>query len=132
MFLTFCLEEDYTGDIPSRAGTLTCDFTHTASVGDASDYVIGITVRLNSGIETIGEREFIFSAIPNLDVEQQAYSPGSEHAHFDHTFLSGSDFAYQVEIEVSGTLLGGDPVYLPNSGGEITFSLQVDDLRIEF
>jgi hypothetical protein len=132
MALTFFLEEDTTNLMPNRGGTLVCDFSHTAAIGDSFNYVITIAVRLNGEVATIEEREFNFAQLPPFLGSDEPigtpYSAGNKQVRFAHMFEAGR--TYQAEIEVSGTLLGdvGDPT----CGGQITFGLDVDDLRIEF
>jgi len=137
MWMLFLLEEDTTGLVPSQPGTVVLDLSHTAAIGDAFNYGITITVKFSGESGTIEEREFIYceqlvyGLIPELGPVfqcDQPYAAGNEQIRFDHTFQAGS--TYGIEIEVASNL-GASPGQ-PTWGGQITFNLDVNDLRIEF
>jgi hypothetical protein len=140
MSTTFQLEEDTTGLAPNGQGTLVVNMSHLGEVGETSTYQISIDVAFRGEGGIIDTRSFIFceevlvpGQLPGLPgvmfcAGGTPYTSESEVAEFPCLFEAGK--TYQVEISVYGQVQASSAQ--PDWGGEITFALDVNSVRVEF
>ncbi|MHC4443195.1 MAG: hypothetical protein ACYTF1_09310 [Planctomycetota bacterium] len=131
----FDIGSDSTALYQSGTGSIVCDVTHLATIGESHNYIITIELSVSGGTDTqVYDTQKMYclqTSLPELTCNQPYQIASEERMTIPNlTFEMGQ--SYTVELEVTVSIQGTSAAAQSNWGGTVNFDLGVDRLKILF